>query len=99
MEKSINAQMRITGLSEKKDSITKFINPTIKPCNVTPNFTVASIDIETGAKTNQLYSIAVHVTGKKDEQKRVFMIGEETKRSLKMISYFSDERILLEKFL
>lgn len=98
MEKSISAQMRITGLSEKKDSITKFINPTIKPCNVTPNFTVASIDIETGAKTNQLYSIAVHVTGKKDEQKRVFMIGEETKRSLKMISYFSDERILLENF-
>ena len=98
MEKSISAQMRITGVSEKKDSITKFINPTIKPCNVTPNFTVASIDIETGAKTNQLYSIAVHVTGKKDEQKRVFMIGEETKRSLKMISYFSDERILLENF-
>ncbi len=76
MEKSINAQMKITGVTGQKNLITSFINPTIEPCEVTPNFVVASIDIETGAKTNRLYSIAIHVTGKKGEYKKVFMLDE-----------------------
>ncbi len=98
MEKSINSQMEITGVAEQKDSITKFVNPIIEPCDITPDFIVASIDIETGAKTNRLYSIAVHVTGKKSEHKKVFMIGEKPKRSAEFISFFTDERDLLTNF-
>ncbi|HMN50390.1 MAG TPA: 3'-5' exonuclease, partial [Ignavibacteriaceae bacterium] len=98
MEKSINSQMKITGVAEQKSLITKFLNPIVEPCNVTPNFTIASIDIETGAKTNQLYSIAIHVTGKKGEHKKVFMIGEKPKRSPEFISFFADERDLLTNF-
>ena len=62
------------------------------------NFVIASIDIETGAKTNQLYSIAVHITGKNGEHKKVFMIGEKPKRDSELISYYNDERELLTNF-
>jgi len=98
MEKSINSQMLVSGVAEEKDSITKFTNPVIEPCDITPNFIIASIDIETGAKTNQLYSIAMHITGKKGEHKKVFMIGEKPKRIPEFISFFADERDLLTNF-
>jgi DNA polymerase-2 len=76
MEKSINAQMEITGVAEKKDNITRFVDPEINPTFVFPEFIIASIDIETGAKTNQLYSIAAHITGKNGEHKKEFMLDE-----------------------
>src|SRR5574338_149705 len=98
MEKSINSQMRITGVTEQKNSLVRFINPVIIPCDTLPKFVIASIDIETGAKTNLLYSIAVHITGKKGEHKKVVMIGEKPKRSSELISYYSDERELLTNF-
>lgn len=98
MEKSINSQMKITGVADKKDSITKFIDPAIELLEITPHFVIASIDIETGAKTNQLYSIAAHITGKNGEHKKVFMIGEKPKRSSELISYYNDERDLLTNF-
>jgi DNA polymerase-2 len=76
MEKSINAQMELTGVAEKKDNITRFVDPEINPTSVFPEFIIASIDIETGAKTNQLYSIAAHITGKNGEHKKEFMLDE-----------------------
>jgi DNA polymerase-2 len=98
MEKSINSQMKITGVAEQKNSILRFTNPTIQPCDASPNFVIASIDIETGAKTNQLYSIAAHITGKNGKHKKVFMIGEKPKRDSELISYYNDERELLTNF-
>jgi DNA polymerase-2 len=107
MEKFINSQMLITGPAEKKDSITRFINPKIDPCKVTPNFIVASIDIETGTKTNQLYSIAAHITGKQSEQKKVFMLDDLSKNTniknfgkdnLCELSFYNSERELLTNF-
>lgn len=98
MEKSINSQMKITGTVEKNNSIVRFTNPTILPCEIAPKFVIASVDIETGAKTNQLYSVAVHITGKNGEHKKVFMIGEKPKRESELILYFDDERELLTNF-
>lgn len=98
MEKSINAQVKVTGIPEKHNSITKFVNPLLEPCEVNPNFIIASIDIETGAKTGQLYSIATHINGRKGEHKKVFMIGDKPKHSPEYIEYFSDERELLINF-
>ena len=98
MEKSINSQMKITGIPEQKNSIVRFTNPNILGCDTAPNFVIASIDIETGAKTNQLYSVAVHITGKKGEHKKVFIIGEKSKRSTELISFYNDERELLTNF-
>jgi DNA polymerase-2 len=98
MEKSINSQMLVCGAPGKKDSFTRFTNPTIEPCEVSPSFIIASIDIETGAKTNQLYSIAVHITGKMGEHKKVFMIGDKPKRPAEFIFFFADEKELLISF-
>ncbi len=110
MEKSINAQMKITGAGEKRESLTRFINPSIESINISPVFTVASIDIETGAKSNKLYSIAIHITGKNGDIKDVFMLDEsleandekkitsslnESEFSLRL---FNDERNLLLNF-
>lgn len=110
MEKSINAQMKITGAGEKRESLTRFINPSIESINISPVFTVASIDIETGAKSNTLYSIAIHITGKNGDIKDVFMLDEslETDYEKKITSsinesefslrLFNDERNLLLNF-
>lgn len=98
MEKSINAQIKVTGNYEKHNSIIRFINPSIEPCEINPDFVIASLDIETGAKTNQLYSVAVHITGRKGEHKKVFMLGDKPRRSPDHIDYYSDERDLLTNF-
>ncbi|MBK7632035.1 MAG: DNA polymerase II [Ignavibacteriales bacterium] len=98
MEKSINSQMKITGVAEQRNSIVRFTDPNIESYNTIPEFVIASIDIETGVKTNQLYSIAVHITGKKGDDKKVFMIGEKPKRPSDLISFFDNERDLLNNF-
>ncbi|MCA2004456.1 MAG: DNA polymerase II [Ignavibacterium sp.] len=97
MEKFIFAQIEVEGEAQKKNNITRFSNPQIKPANVNPDFVVASLDIETGI--NQLYSIAVHITRRKDEIKKVFMLGEPAKKSPDYISYHISERELLNNFI
>ncbi|HOJ08911.1 MAG: hypothetical protein HND40_13315 [Ignavibacteriota bacterium] len=98
MEKGINSQLKITGVGEQRNSLTRFTNPVIEPCVVSPQFVIASLDIETGTKSNQLYSIAVHVTGKQGEYKKVFMLGEKPKNSPDYISIYDKERELLISF-
>lgn len=98
MEKGINSQLKVTGNAEQKNSLTKFINPVIEPCVIIPQFVIVSLDIETGSKSNQLYSIALHITGKHEEQKQVFMLGEKPKSSPDYISFYDNERDLLISF-
>lgn len=98
MEKGINSQLKITGVGEQRNSLTRFTNPVIEPCAVSPQFVIASLDIETGTKSNQLYSIAVHVTGKQGEYKKVFMLGEKPKNYPDYISIYDKERELLISF-
>lgn len=97
MEKFIYAQIEIQGEPQKKNNITRFSNPQIKPTIVNPDFVVASLDIETGM--NQLYSIALHITGRKGEIKKVFMLGEQQKKSPDYITYHITERELLNSFI
>lgn len=110
MEKSINAQMKISGKIEKRGLITRFLNPFIEPVQIAPNFTIASIDIETGAKSNKLYSVAIHISGKKGDIKKVFMLDESLQNEDSnditssindkefVISFFSNEKNLLLNF-
>ncbi len=99
MERVINVQMRVSGEAFIRNKVAVFNNPQISPASVTPKFTVASIDIETGAKNTKLYSIAVHLTGKECEVEKVFMLSEESFQLNEKISFFSSERILLETFI
>ena len=98
MEKGINSQLKVTGNAEQKNSLTRFINPVIEPCVIIPQFVIVSLDIETSTKSNQLYSIALHITGKHEEQKQVFMLGEKPKSSPDYILFYDNERDLLISF-
>lgn len=97
MEKFIYAQIEVEGEAQKKNNIIRFINPRIKPTTVSPEFVIASLDIETGI--NQLYSIAVHLTGRKGEIKKVFMLGTQLKKSPDYISFHSTENELIDNFI
>lgn len=97
MEKFIYAQAEITGEAEKKNNIIRFTNPEIKPTIVNPEFVIASLDIETGL--NQLYSIAVHLTGRKGEVKKVFMLGEQLKKTPVYISFCPTETEMIKSFI
>jgi len=99
MEKSINAQMNVTGNAEKNGKMLSFSNPKIKPANVTPDFTIASLDIETGERNNDLYSIAVYLRKKDEETKKIFMLSNEQQNSAGYIDYFTSQKELLQKFI
>lgn len=98
MERFINAQVEIEGNSVENENYISFTNPKIKPCEYTPKLLVASIDIETGAKNNLLYSVAVHLSGKADE-KKVFIVSEEKVKLPGYASICKDEKELLQNFL
>ena len=99
MERFINAQIKVTGKSTKKDNLTTFTNPKIEPCTVIPKFVVASIDIETGENNTRLYSIAVHITGNKEELKQVFLVSSGEEKLPAYILTFPDEKELLTEFI
>ena len=98
MEKLVNAQIKVSGEPQVKDDVIKFINPKVEPCEVNPDFTICSLDIETGMKNNLLYSIAVHLTSNNSEEKKVFMIGGQSKKKPAHISFYENEKILLTEF-
>ncbi len=98
MERFINVQMRVSGKTKVKNGITTFTNPKTEPCEITPTLVIASIDIETSGKGNDLYSIAVHITGRKGEHKKIFIIGELPQKHPDYISFHPDEKTLLQSF-
>ena len=98
MERLINAQMKVTSEAKVKNRITVFTNPKIEPCEINPSFVIASLDIETSKNGNNLYSIAVHITGRKSEQKKVFIVGKSPKKYPEYLSFYSDEKELLLSF-
>lgn len=99
MERFINVQAEITGKSQLKGNLLSFTNPSLKSAEIQPNFKIASIDIETGVKSDTLYSIAVHITGRGEEEKIVYMLGNSGKRMPKYVILCESEKELLEKFM
>jgi DNA polymerase II len=99
MERFINAQMKVTGKIKRQNNLSIFINPEIEPCDVTPNFVVASLDIETGENNTRLYSIAVQVTGRNISIKKVFLVNKEDDELPDYILSYPDEKTLLTQFL
>jgi DNA polymerase II len=98
MERFINAQVQVEGKFNKTKNLTSFSNPKIEPCEFTPKLLVASIDIETGQQNSQLYSIAVHLSGKEEVQK-VFIVSDEKIKLPDYIEIFKNENDLLQNFL
>lgn len=98
MERGINAQIRVTGEPIKKNNLTVFHNPKVERCQINPRFKVLSLDIETGSKQNQLYSIAVHLTSDSHELRKVFLVFNNNKNLPEFVETYSDEKNLLSGF-
>lgn len=98
MERGINAQLRVTGEAIEKNNLTLFHNPKVEPCQINPRFNVLSLDIETGSKPSQLYSIAVHLTSDSRELKKVFLISGINKNLPEFVVTYSNEKDLLSDF-
>jgi len=98
MERFINAQVKVEGVCYQKNNLSSFTNPKIEPCEFTPKLLIASIDIETGVQNSQLYSIAVHLSGK-IEEKKVFIISEGKEKLPAYVEKCNDELELLQNFL
>jgi DNA polymerase-2 len=98
MERGINAQIRVTGDLIQKDDIKIFHNPKVESCQLNPFFKVLSLDIETGTKQKQLYSIAVHVTFDGKELKKVFVLADSSSDLPEYVEAFSSEKELLSRF-
>jgi DNA polymerase-2 len=98
MEKSINAQMSVTGSAIWKDKLLSFTNPDIEAANITPGFVIASLDIETGEKNNLLYSIAVTLRSNGYDIKKVFMLSDKNEELSDYVECFPSEKKLLQNF-
>ena len=98
MERYINAQVKVDGVFYQKNNLASFTSPKIEPCEFTPRLLIASIDIETGAQNSQLYSLAIHLSGKTEELK-VFMVSEKLEKLPAHIEIYPDEKELLLGFL
>lgn len=93
MERFIRGGCVIEGVPERKGRILEIKDPVMKRAEVSPSFSVVSLDIETAGLSGELYSIAVAGP----EVEHVFMVGELP--DSEGIDYCPDERALLEAFL
>ncbi|RPI74119.1 MAG: DNA polymerase II [Ignavibacteriales bacterium] len=98
MEKRINAQVTVNGKVELKGKVLSFTNPKLKPAEVTPSLSIASLDIETGDK-NTLYSVAVYLRKEDAEIKKVFMLSDKEEKLDECTHTFSSEKNLLLNFI
>ena len=93
MERFIRGGCAIEGKAERKGHFSEFRNPVMKQADVSPNFSVVSLDIETAGLSGDLYSIAVAAA----DSSAVFMVGDLADSD--GVVYCRDERALLEAFL
>ncbi len=98
MERGINSQLRIIGEPIKKNNLTVFHNPKVEPCQINPRFKILSLDIETGTKQKQLYSIACHLTFDSQEATKVFLLSDNDKNLPEYVESYSNEKEVLSRF-
>ncbi|MDR4509343.1 MAG: DNA polymerase II [Candidatus Brocadiaceae bacterium] len=102
MERFIHGSVIANGRrSQEQDQLMKMVNPTVKATHYTPKFKIISLDIETGAHTGELYSIALHMVDGSINNKTVIMLDKSntTVSGKTDIVFVSSEKKLLEVFL
>lgn len=99
MERFIRGGIRVMGTAETQEGFTRFVDPKIKAQKVVPEFSVVSLDIETGVKSGELYSIGVHFCGRGQELKKVFMLADRREDLPDQLALYPSETALLEAFL
>lgn len=99
MERFIQGSIEFQGRSfEEVNGIRVFHNPQVKRADYTPNFSVLSLDIETGID-HSIYSIGMAYYSSQKNQEIVLMRAEENTRMSETVYYLKSEKDLLEGFL
>ncbi len=100
MERFICGQARVSGPMESRGRLGRFTDPLLKPAQITPGLRVLSFDIETGVRSGELLSIALHFWGQGPESTQVLMAGPKPDAAKTgPIEWFSEGRELLKRFL
>jgi len=102
MERFVCAGFEAAGSVVECDGVRTLFNPRLRGTDVQPALKAMSLDIETRAHSDQLYSIAGAMMPAVDHEDDacVFMIGsaEDERRGGYHLRYYSDERSLLLAF-
>lgn len=112
MENFIFGQVAVHGEAERKGKLIRFVNPSVKPCEVNTKFRIASFDIECSvpasterlttedmAKKGTLFSIACHMSGAGIEKEICFMLGEERETRPDNLEIYPTEQGVLNAFM
>jgi DNA polymerase-2 len=91
MERFINGGFEANGIILEKNNGLELHNPVLRGTEITPALRVLSLDIETNAYTDEIYSIACHGIGD-----IVFIIGQD--QSTDIIRFVDNEKSLLKVF-
>lgn len=96
MERFVTGSFEVHGDSQPKTGFRELINPRLKPADVEPVFSYLSLDIETDNRRDEILSIAWCGQGRQ----QVLMQGKARDWPSDLpISWFADERTLLQGFL
>ncbi|MDX1699391.1 MAG: DNA polymerase II [Melioribacteraceae bacterium] len=99
MERGINVQIKIDGKYSIENGVIIFQNPKILPDTYIPKLKIASLDIETNAADNSLYSYAIHFKGDDLEKKIVRVLGDEETQLDNNVYQCLSEKQLMEYFI
>ena len=97
MERFIAGGAELHGEVQRRNGVLQMRNPQWRPAPFEPKLRLLSFDIETAMDGLQLFSIAVHATGRGGEVRRVFMLGEGARQP--WVQACSDQKALLQAFL
>ncbi len=99
MDHQIYGGVIVEGDAEKRGNLLRFKNPKLIPSKVSIQFKICSLDIETSTTSRSIFSIAVHLSGKEIDVRKVFMQGTGESQSDIDITFVPNERALLSSFL
>lgn len=99
MERFINAQVEVRGKPRRQGRLTTFVNPQIKAASCTPEFSVMSLDIETGDDGKRLYSIAMHWQGRGASGQKVLLSCSSGRALPEFAEELGSEKAVLENFI
>lgn len=97
LERRSSNRVMVSGTGMESRGLVELDAPDISPCELEPNLSTASIDIETGAWNGQLYSIGADLRAGNFRRGMVFMVGAG--KDSPELTYLPDERAVLEGFL
>ncbi len=98
MERFIFSQLEFQGASREQGELQVFHNPEIRPSKAKFDFSVLSLDIETGVG-GELYSIAYSMRRGREVFENVLMLANEARQVHDKLTFYPTEKSLLMDFM